>query len=97
MLALYLLSGFTTERGSPQGTRTCTENNPIAVRVTDLCRSIIDVHSHLGDEQSPAFLGANDGNSIHGPILPWLRSLDAINTHDDGTAQPPRSVMHTGT
>lgn len=29
------------------------------------------------------FEGADDGNSRHGPILPWLRSIDAINTHDD--------------
>lgn len=45
---------------------------------------IIDVHSHLGDEPSPALRGAEDGNSYKGPVLPWLRSLDAINTHDEG-------------
>lgn len=28
--------------------------------------------------------GAADGNSVKGPILPWLRSLDGLNTHDDG-------------
>lgn len=22
-------------------------------------------------------------NSKHGPILPWLRSIDGFNTHDD--------------
>jgi hypothetical protein len=27
--------------------------------------------------------GANDVNSKNGPILPWLRSIDALNTHDD--------------
>ena len=30
--------------------------------------------------------GANDGNSIKGLTLPWLRSLDGLNTHDEGTA-----------
>ncbi|KAG6831393.1 hypothetical protein H0H92_010995 [Tricholoma furcatifolium] len=28
-------------------------------------------------------LGANDLNSAHGPILPWLRSIDGFNTHDE--------------
>jgi hypothetical protein len=46
--------------------------------------SIIDVHSHLGVQSSPALAGASDGNSLKGPILPWLRSLDGLNTHDDG-------------
>jgi hypothetical protein len=27
--------------------------------------------------------GAPDRNSIKPPILPWLRSLDGLNTHDD--------------
>ena len=30
-----------------------------------------------------AFLqGASDDNSHKAPILPWLRSVDALNTHD---------------
>ena len=28
-------------------------------------------------------LGATDVNSPNGPILPWLRSVDGLNTHDD--------------
>lgn len=28
--------------------------------------------------------GADDTNSYKAPILPWLRSLDGLNTHDDG-------------
>lgn len=47
--------------------------------------SIIDVHSHLAVVGSPELQGNSDGNSLHGPILPWLRSLDGLNTHDDGT------------
>jgi hypothetical protein len=27
--------------------------------------------------------GANDMNSVKAPVLPWLRSLDGLNTHDD--------------
>lgn len=28
-------------------------------------------------------LGAVDLNSNKGPIVPWLRSIDGLNTHDD--------------
>lgn len=44
---------------------------------------IVDMHSHLGVDSAPALNGASDGNSHKGPILPWLRSIDGINTHDD--------------
>ncbi|TFK54416.1 composite domain of metallo-dependent hydrolase [Heliocybe sulcata] len=44
---------------------------------------IVDLHSHLGVYSAPALSGASDGNSLHGPVLPWLRSLDALNTRDD--------------
>ena len=43
---------------------------------------IIDVHSHIGVESSPHLI--SDGNSFKGLIVPWLRALDALNTHDDG-------------
>jgi len=29
------------------------------------------------------YLGAVDLNSNKGPIVPWLRSIDGLNTHDD--------------
>lgn len=29
------------------------------------------------------YIGAFDVNSPNGPIVPWLRSIDAFNTHDD--------------
>jgi len=32
---------------------------------------------------APSLSGAKDGNSHNGPILPWLRSLDGLNTHDE--------------
>lgn len=44
---------------------------------------IVDLHSHLGDAPSPALDGAEDDNSLHGTINPWLRALDGLNTHDD--------------
>lgn len=36
------------------------------------------------DPDSFVFVGAIDLNSNKGPILPWLRSVDGLNTHDDG-------------
>ncbi|KII92273.1 hypothetical protein PLICRDRAFT_172382 [Plicaturopsis crispa FD-325 SS-3] len=44
---------------------------------------IVDLHSHMGVAASPALDGANDGNSLKGLTLPWLRSVDGLNTHDD--------------
>ena len=31
-------------------------------------------------------IGASDTNSRKAPILPWLRSLDGLNTHDNSYA-----------
>jgi hypothetical protein len=31
-------------------------------------------------------IGASDTNSRKSPILPWLRSLDGLNTHDESYA-----------
>lgn len=39
-------------------------------------------HSHIGDFALPSLSGAADTNSVQKPILPYLRSLDAFNTHD---------------
>ncbi|KAF8207137.1 carbohydrate esterase family 9 protein [Mycena galopus ATCC 62051] len=47
---------------------------------------IVDIHSHMGNGPSPALDGADDNNSPKGTIQPWLRSLDALNTHDDSYA-----------
>ena len=43
----------------------------------------MDLHSHVGLLSAPFLSGAFDVNSAHGPILPWLRSIDAFNTHDE--------------
>lgn len=44
---------------------------------------IVDIHSHIGTDPLPKLSGAEDYYSSKGPILPWLRSLDGLNTHDD--------------
>ncbi|KAF7334287.1 Carbohydrate esterase family 9 protein [Mycena sanguinolenta] len=44
---------------------------------------LIDLHSHIGVASLPVLNGAADTNSYHGPILPWLASLNGLNTHDD--------------
>jgi hypothetical protein len=31
---------------------------------------------------APSLSGADDTNSLAAPIVPWLRSLDGMNTHD---------------
>jgi hypothetical protein len=41
------------------------------------------MHSHIGVMSFPALNGAQDSNSYKGLVLPWLRSLDGLNTHDD--------------
>jgi hypothetical protein len=41
------------------------------------------MHSHLGVDSVPELKGSDDTNSRKGLALPWLRSLDGLNTHDD--------------
>lgn len=47
-----------------------------------LTPGLVDIHAHLGVYSSPLLAGATEDNSYHGPILPFLRSLHALNTHD---------------
>ncbi|KAJ7253708.1 carbohydrate esterase family 9 protein [Mycena haematopus] len=44
---------------------------------------IVDLHSHLGVGSSPALSGARDSNSHAGLVLPWMRAIDGLNSHDD--------------
>ncbi|TFK91321.1 composite domain of metallo-dependent hydrolase [Polyporus arcularius HHB13444] len=44
---------------------------------------IVDLHSHLGVDNVPELRGASDTNSRKGPVLPWLRALDGLNTRDE--------------
>ncbi|CAL1706946.1 unnamed protein product [Somion occarium] len=48
-----------------------------------LSPGVVDMHSHLGVHSNPGLRGSSDGNSHHGPVLPWMRALDGLNTHDD--------------
>ena len=44
---------------------------------------LVDLHSHVGLLSVPATSGTFDVNSAHGPVSPWLRSIDGFNTHDE--------------
>ncbi|KAF5371159.1 hypothetical protein D9758_004121 [Tetrapyrgos nigripes] len=48
-----------------------------------LTPGLVDLHTHMGVNSIPQLSGALDTNSNKGPIQPWLRSLDGLNTHDD--------------
>ncbi|KAM0792660.1 hypothetical protein ACM66B_002440 [Microbotryomycetes sp. NB124-2] len=43
---------------------------------------IVDMHSHISVDSFPNLSGSSDVNSVQNPVLPHLRSLDGINTHD---------------
>lgn len=51
-----------------------------------LTPGLVDLHSHIGVGSAPSLRGASDTNSRKAPILPWLRSIDGLNTHDDSYA-----------
>lgn len=59
------------------------ETSKQTLKMSNYLNSIVDLHSHLGVDAAPALSGANDGNSRHGIVQPWLRALDGLNTHDD--------------
>ena len=42
----------------------------------------MDLHSRIGLVSTPLTAGGLELDSPNGPILPWLRSIDALNTHD---------------
>ncbi|TFK55529.1 composite domain of metallo-dependent hydrolase [Heliocybe sulcata] len=44
---------------------------------------LVDLHSHVGLLPLPSMRATFDVNSPNGPILPWLRSIDGFNTHDE--------------
>jgi hypothetical protein len=41
------------------------------------------MHSHVGIASIPNLHGAEDDNSFKSPIMPFLRSFDGLNTHDE--------------
>ncbi|KAG2013293.1 hypothetical protein CC2G_010222 [Coprinopsis cinerea AmutBmut pab1-1] len=44
---------------------------------------LVDLHSHIGILSSPILSGGIDLDSPHGPIVPWLKSIDGLSTHDE--------------
>ena len=42
----------------------------------------MDLNSRVGLVSTPITAGALELDSPNGPILPWLRSVDGLNTHD---------------
>lgn len=64
----------------------CLENAVFLMYVENGKKNLpaVDLHSHLGVISAPVTQGAFDINSKKGPVLPWLRSIDALNTHDEG-------------
>ena len=44
---------------------------------------IFDIHSHITVDANPELRGTDDTNSLKGLTLPWLRSMDGINVHDE--------------
>ncbi|KAG8958226.1 hypothetical protein FRC03_009340 [Tulasnella sp. 419] len=49
---------------------------------------IFDIHSHMTLDGLPELRGTDDTNSFKGLTLPWMRSLDGLNLHDE-------SLKHT--
>lgn len=47
------------------------------------CYSMVNLHSRMGDEPSPAMIGVSDGTLFRGSVQPWLRSLESLNTRDE--------------
>ncbi|CAK5283111.1 unnamed protein product [Mycena citricolor] len=45
---------------------------------------LVDMHAHFAVDPAPVLSGARDGNSNRGLVLPFLRAVDALNTHDEG-------------
>ncbi|KAI1784103.1 hypothetical protein LXA43DRAFT_902257 [Ganoderma leucocontextum] len=81
----FLDGGLIKAIGNVPGDVVTARNDVLVIEADGawLTPGIIDLHSHLGGS-SPALHGSDDGNSWKGPITPWLRILDALNTHDLG-------------
>ncbi|TFY54437.1 hypothetical protein EVJ58_g8865 [Rhodofomes roseus] len=63
-----------------------TERNDVVVYDAEgawVTPGLVDLHSHVGLLSAPLMRGTFDVNSRHGPVLPWLRSIDGFDTHDD--------------
>ncbi|KAI0677231.1 composite domain of metallo-dependent hydrolase [Trametes maxima] len=47
---------------------------------------LVDLHTHVGLISAPVTAGSIALSSPHGPVVPWLRSIDGFNTHDEAFA-----------
>ncbi|KAJ7056558.1 hypothetical protein C8F01DRAFT_1233681 [Mycena amicta] len=81
---IYIQGGIIKAIGTISKSLLAGEYDTVDVKGAWLTPRIIDLHSHLGVGSAPALEGANDGNSLKGLVLPYLRALDAVNTHDEG-------------
>lgn len=61
----------------------CVASSPTHAGMLTFVFRIVDMHSHLGVDSAPELRGSDDTNSLKGVVLPWLRSLDGLNTHDE--------------
>ncbi|KAI0690094.1 carbohydrate esterase family 9 protein [Cytidiella melzeri] len=80
---ILLHNGLIKELGVIENTTAYPDLEEVDANGAWATPGIVDMHSHLAVDAAPSLRGANDGNSHNGPILPWLRALDALNTHDD--------------
>ena len=54
------------------------------------------MHSHASIFSLPVLDGADDSNSQKSPILPFLRALDGMNTHDESFLHSIAGGVTTG-
>ncbi|KAI0710591.1 carbohydrate esterase family 9 protein [Earliella scabrosa] len=76
---IYSLDGSSRDRYDNYYTESVTRIDAQGKWVSP---GIVDLHSHLGLYPVPILRGTLEANSMKGPVLPWLRALDGLNTHD---------------
>ncbi|KAF8914186.1 carbohydrate esterase family 9 protein [Gymnopilus junonius] len=74
-------------RGMGKISRRIIDNTPnltvIDAKGAWVTPGLVDINSHLGVDSLPILAGTVDFNSTKGPILPYLRIADGLNTHDE--------------
>ncbi|KIY53424.1 hypothetical protein FISHEDRAFT_33245 [Fistulina hepatica ATCC 64428] len=81
---IFLNHGIIRALGNANGSITDSESLQIInASGAWLTPGLVDLHSHLGVGPLPLLSGAIDVVSFKGLAMPWLRSVDGINTHDD--------------
>ncbi|KAF8632752.1 hypothetical protein AX15_001695 [Amanita polypyramis BW_CC] len=77
------ISGSLMDGFIPQGSEERKKMLVVDIGGKWVTPGLVDLHSHIGVFSSPALRGNADTNSHKAPILPWLRSVDGLNTHDE--------------